>query len=52
MINIIENTFTQLEQIPGEKGEIVKTKVPIATSTKQNKGYKLLKNIGQVLSGQ
>jgi hypothetical protein len=27
MINIIENTFTQLEQVPGEKGEIVKTKI-------------------------
>jgi len=27
MINIIENTFTQLVQIPGEKGEVVKTKI-------------------------
>jgi hypothetical protein len=27
MINIIENTFTHLEQIPGEKGEVIKTKI-------------------------
>jgi len=49
MINIIENTFTQLELIPGEKREVVKTK--IWQLQQKNKGYKFLKNIGQVLSG-
>ena len=49
MINIIENSFTQLEQIPGEKGKVVKTK--ILQLQQKNKGYTFLKNIGQVLSG-
>ena len=44
MIIIIENTFTQLEQIPGEKGEVVKTK--ILQLQQKNKGYTFLKNIG------
>ncbi|CAH1725426.1 unnamed protein product [Aphis gossypii] len=35
--------------IPGEKGEVVKTK--ILQLQQKNKGYKFLKNIGQVLSG-
>jgi hypothetical protein len=46
MINIIENTLTQLEQIPGEK--VVKTK--ILQLQQKNKGYKFLNNIGQILS--
>jgi len=49
MINIIENTFTQLVQIPGEKGVVVKTK--ILQLQQKNKGYKFLINIVQVLSG-
>jgi hypothetical protein len=36
MFNIIENAFTQLEQIPGEKGEVIKKK-NIAISTKKQR---------------
>lgn len=47
MLNIIKNTFTQLEQIPRKK-EKQKTKILQLPQKKQ--GYKFLKYIRQVLS--